>query len=53
MGSIFVWETGISILRDEMFIGEVKQLNVRDEEELSMGVSNLWERFVEMQGMFI
>ena len=36
-----------------MFIGEVKQVNVRDEEELSIGVSNLGERVVDMQGMFI
>ena len=50
---VYVWERGISVLRDEMFIGEVKQVNVRDEEELSIGVSNLGGRVVEMQGIFI
>ena len=52
-GSVYVWERGISVLRDEMFIGEVKQVNVKGEEELSIGVSSLGERVVEMQGMFI
>ena len=36
-----------------MFIGEVKQVNVRYEEEFSIGVSTLGERVIEMQGMFI
>ena len=36
-----------------MFIGEVKQVNVRDEEGSSIGVSTLGERVVEMQGIFI
>ena len=36
-----------------MFIGELKQVNVRDEEEFSIGVSTSGEIVVEMQGMFI
>ena len=47
-GLIYVWERGIFVLRDEMFIGEVKQVNVRDEEELSIGVSTLGEIVIEM-----
>ena len=47
-GSVFVSERGIFVLRDEMFIGEVKKLNVRDEDELSIGVSTLGETVIEM-----
>ena len=36
-----------------MFIGEVKEEIVRDEEKLGVSVSTLEERVVEMIGMFI
>ena len=36
-----------------MFIGEVKEANVRDEEELGVGISTLEESVIEMEGMFI
>ena len=52
-GSVCVWETGISILRGGIFIGEVKEANVRDEEELGVGISTVEKRVIEMEGMFI
>ena len=46
-GSVFVWERVISVLRDEMFIGEVKQVNARDE-GIKYRCINLGERVVDM-----
>ena len=52
-GLVCVWERGIYVLRGRMFIGEVKEKIVRDEEKLGVSVSTLEESLLEMVGLFI